>query len=132
MRDCSRPRRSELERTGELRNYELKILTRDGRQITVLENSRAVRYPTGTIAYYEGTLTDVTGRVQAQQALTEERDFTSAIIDAAGRLIVVLDPNGRIIRFNRACEQTSGYTFKEVQGRTFWDVFIIPEEVPPL
>ena len=125
-------RGAELERNGELRNCELKLRTKDGRLITVLENARAVRDPAGVIAYYEGTLTDITGRVQAQQELTEERDFTSAIIDAAGSLIVVLDPNGRIIRFNRACEQTSGYSFEEVQGRAFWDILIIPEEVAAL
>jgi two-component system sensor histidine kinase/response regulator len=121
-----------LERNGELRNYELKLRTRDGGSITVLENSRAVRDSSGLVCYYEGTLTDITERVQAQEALTEERDFTSATIDTAGSLIVVLDPYGRIIRFNRVCEQTSGYSFAEVSGREFWDVLIIPEEIPPL
>jgi PAS domain S-box-containing protein len=125
-------REGELERHGELRNCELKLRAKDGRLITVLENARAVRDPSGVISYYEGTLTNVTGRVQAQQELTEERDFTSAIIDAAGSLIVVLDPNGRIIRFNRACEQISGYSFEEVRGLAFWDILIIPEEVAAL
>jgi two-component system, sensor histidine kinase and response regulator len=123
---------AQLESSGELRGFELKLRTRDGRQITVLENSRAVRNASGAVAFYEGTLTDITFRVEAQEALTEERDFTSAVIDAAGSLVVVLDPYGRIIRFNRACEQISGYSFQEVHGREFWDVFIIPEEIPPL
>ena len=123
---------AELERSGELRNWELRLLKKDGKELTVLENSRAVRDLSGAISYYEGTLTDVTGRVQAQQALERERDFTSGIIDAAGSLIVVLDPEGHIIRFNRACEEISGYSFSEVKGSEFWDVFIIPEEVQPL
>jgi two-component system sensor histidine kinase/response regulator len=123
---------AQLERDGELRNCELQLRTRDGRQITVLENSRAVRDADGAVSYYEGTLTDITGRVEAQEALTEERDFTSAIIDSAGSLIVVLRPDGRIIRFNRACEQTSGYSFEEVEGRPFWDVLIVPAEMEPL
>jgi len=123
---------AELKKHGELRNYELKLRTRDGGVITVLENSRAVEDVDGVVRYYEGTLTDITGRVQAQEALTEERDFTSAIIGSAGSLIVVLDPDGRIIRFNRACEQTSGYVFQEVSGRAFWDVLIIQQEVQPL
>jgi len=123
---------AELKKHGELRNYELKLRTRDGGVITVLENSRAVEDAAGVVRYYEGTLTDITGRMQAQEALTEERDFTSAIIGAAGSLIVVLDPDGRIIRFNRACEQTSGYVFQEVSGRAFWDVLIIQQEVQPL
>jgi PAS domain S-box-containing protein len=123
---------AQLERDGELRNCELQLLTKDGGIITVLENSRAVRDSSGAVCYYEGTLTNITGRVEAQAALTEERDFTSAIIDTAGSLIVVLDPFGRIIRFNRVCEQISGYSFAEVCGREFWDVLIIPNEVQPL
>jgi PAS domain S-box-containing protein len=121
-----------LGRDGEIRNLELELRTRDGRIVTVLENSRAVRDPGGAIRYYEGTLTDITGRVEAQAALTAERDFTAAVIDAAGNPIVVLDPYGGIIRFNQVCEQLSGYSFEEVVGRAFWDVLIIPEEVQPL
>jgi PAS domain S-box-containing protein len=61
--------------------------------------------------------------------LRRERDFSSTILDVAGALVVVLDPQGRIVRFNRCCEQTTGYTFREVQGRPFWDLFIVPEEL---
>ncbi|HOJ20947.1 MAG TPA: PAS domain S-box protein [Armatimonadota bacterium] len=68
-------------------------------------------------------------RDKAQRALQEERDFVSAILDVVGALVVVLDREGRIIRFNRACEQVTGYSFAEVEGRLFWDLFLLPEEV---
>ena len=42
--------------------------------------------------------------------------------------MVVLDPNGAIVRYNRACEQTTGYTFEEVKGKSVWDLFLPPEE----
>lgn len=61
--------------------------------------------------------------------LKKERDFTSTVLDTAGALIVVLDSFGRIVRFNRACEQKSGYAYHEVAGEFFWDIFIKPEEV---
>ena len=41
----------------------------------------------------------------------------SAIFDTVGALVVVLDSQGRIIRFNRACEQTTGYSFEEVRAQ---------------
>lgn len=53
----------------------------------------------------------------------------SAILDTAGALVVVLDEEGRIIRFNRACEQLPGYAFGDVYGRPMWDLFLVPEEV---
>ncbi|MFQ5752495.1 MAG: PAS domain-containing protein, partial [bacterium] len=59
----------------------------------------------------------------------EEGKFLSAILDTVGALIVVLNFQGRIVHFTRACEQTTGYSFDEVKGKHVWDVFLIPEEV---
>jgi PAS domain S-box-containing protein len=71
----------------------------------------------------------ITKRQRAEEALQEERNFVSAVLDTAGALVVVLDSQGRIVRFNRACEQTTGYLFNEVRGRHFWDLLLIREEV---
>ncbi len=43
-------------------------------------------------------------------------------------LIVVFDRNGRIIRFNHACETLTGYAFEEIKGKQFWDLFLIPQD----
>jgi PAS domain S-box-containing protein len=59
----------------------------------------------------------------------EERDFISAVLDTVGTLTVVLNQQGRIVRFNRACERTTGYSFEEVRGKLLWELFLIPEEV---
>lgn len=63
------------------------------------------------------------------QALKQERNFVSAVLNTAGALVMVLDVDGCILRFNRACQETTGYSFKEVQGRHFWDLFMLPEDV---
>ena len=39
-----------------------------------------------------------------------------AVLDAAASLIVVLDPQGRLVRWNRACETLLGYTAAELEG----------------
>ncbi|HSO27002.1 MAG TPA: response regulator, partial [Anaerolineales bacterium] len=52
---------------------------------------------------------DITQRKQTEQALRTERNFVSAILDTVDALIMVLDTAGRIVRFNRACEEKSGY-----------------------
>jgi PAS domain S-box-containing protein len=64
-----------------------------------------------------------------REELQRERNFVSAVLDTAGSLVLVLDAEGRIVRFNRACEQITGYAFGEVQGAPFWDLFVVPEEV---
>jgi two-component system CheB/CheR fusion protein len=45
-----------------------------------------------------------------------------------GALIVVLDRMGRIVRFNRACEQMTGYSFEEARGKCIWELFLAPAE----
>ena len=68
-------------------------------------------------------------RKRTEEALKRERDFTSAIFDTAGALIVVLDRQGKIVRFNRKCEEITGYSSRDVRDQYVWDLFIIPEEV---
>ncbi|MGY4522957.1 response regulator [Thermostichus sp. MS-CIW-30] len=70
-------------------------------------------------------------REKAERSLKQERDFTNAVIDTAGALVVVMDPEGRILRFNRAAEQLSGYSLAEVKNRLLWDLGLIPPEDVP-
>jgi PAS domain S-box-containing protein len=72
---------------------------------------------------------DITRRRQAEDELRYERNFVSAILDVVGALVVVLDREGRVVRFNRACERATGYSFAEVKDCYLWDVFLIPEEM---
>jgi PAS domain S-box len=63
-------------------------------------------------------------------AIEKERSFISAILDIAGALVVLLDAKGRIVRFNRAFEQTTQYSFDEIRNMYVWDVFLDPDEAP--
>jgi PAS domain S-box-containing protein len=79
---------------------------------------------------------DITERKRAEsqrdamlEALHKERDLIAAVLDTAGALVVVLDPQGRIERFNRACEQLTGYSFDQAKGKYLWDFLLPPEEV---
>jgi diguanylate cyclase (GGDEF)-like protein/PAS domain S-box-containing protein len=51
---------------------------------------------------------------------------------ANGILVVMLDSQGRIIFFNKACEHATAYTFKEVVNRKFWEFLASAEEAEPL
>ena len=75
------------------------------------------------------SVVDISERKRTEQTLQKERDFIDAVLEIAGTLVVVLDREGRILRFNRACEQTTGYSSEEVLGRYIWDLFVPPDEV---
>ena len=69
---------------------------------------------------------------QAQQEIAERKRaeaFVSTVLDTAGALVVVLDRQGRIVRFNRACENITGYALGEVQGKQVWDLLLAPHEI---
>ncbi len=72
---------------------------------------------------------EIQGRASVEIALEQERNFVSAVLDTAGALVVVLDREGSIVRFNKTCEQITGYTFKEVKGSKVWDFLLLPNEV---
>jgi PAS domain S-box-containing protein len=66
------------------------------------------------------------------QELAREQSFSSAVLDTAGALVVVLDREGRIVRFNQACEEITGWDADEVRGKPFWDLFLLEEQVEPV
>lgn len=73
-----------------------------------------------------GQITDITQRKDAEEALQREKDFSSRILAVANVLIVVLDREGRILLFNRKCEEVTGWLEHEVRGKHIWD-FLLPE-----
>ena len=88
----------------------------------------AMPYPDahGRVGGHVGTVMDIGDAVAARESLRDESRFVDAVIDVAGSLFCVFDPEGRFLRFNRACEVLSGYTFDEIRGRPFYE-FLIPD-----
>lgn len=70
----------------------------------------------------------LTNRAALSEKLVRAESLANTAIDVAGALVVMLDREGRIQRFNRACEQLSGYTFSEVEGKYPWDMLLPPED----
>ncbi len=60
------------------------------------------------------------------------KDFINAILETVAALVIVLDREGRVIRFNRACERASGWSTEAVRGRSVWDLLIPADEVAEL
>lgn len=82
----------------------------------------------GAIAEWLVTATDITDRVHARHQLRRERDFIDRVLQTVGALVVVMDPEGQIIRFNRACEMVSGYAAEDAVGQNVFDLLIPPED----
>ncbi len=70
-----------------------------------------------------------TERERAEKALREERNFISAVLETAGALVVVRNREGRIIQFNRSCQDRTGYSLSDVKGNFVWDLFLPEDEI---
>jgi PAS domain S-box-containing protein len=106
-----------------------RVIARDGRVIWFHCDARMMRREDGRPWCIHGVAFDISDIKRIEEELHEERNFVSAILDTVGALVVVLDNEGRILRFNPACELTTGYSMEEVQGKCIWELFLLPEEV---
>jgi PAS domain S-box-containing protein len=109
-----------------------RVMARDGRVIWFHCDAKMMRHRDGRPWFIHGIAFDITDLKETERELQEERNVLSALLDTVGALVVVLDPKGRIMRFNRACETVTGYDFAEVEGRYIWDLFIRAEEAGEL
>lgn len=51
-----------------------------------------------------------------------------SVLDKANILSLVFDTSGRILRFNRACEQLTGKSFNSLKEEYFWKLFAASEQ----
>src|SRR5271169_4725325 len=105
-----------------------RVIARDGRVIWFHCDARMMRWEDGRPWCIHGVAFDISDLKRVEEELQKERNFVSTILDTVGALVVVLDDKGRILRFNPACELTTGYSMEEVQGKCLWDLFLIAEE----
>jgi two-component system, sensor histidine kinase and response regulator len=106
----------ELGRKAEAGTWAFTYVRKDGRHVPVSLTLTVERDPAGVTTGFLGVATDIGERLRAQAALEAERDFSATVVDTAGSLVMVLDPERRIQRFNRACERLTGRTEAEVLG----------------
>ncbi len=114
--------------SGEPLRSAYRVLARDGRVIWFHCEAKMIRREDGRPWFIHGVGFDITHLKRTEEALQQERNVVSAILDTVSALVVVLDPAGRIMRFNRACERTTGYTFAEVRYKYVWELFTVTDE----
>jgi PAS domain S-box-containing protein len=78
----------ELEEKGTIQGLESAWKRSDGATLYVRESAQAIRDDTGEVAYYEGTVEDITERKRTEKALreSEERLRQAQKMEAVGRL----------------------------------------------
>jgi PAS domain S-box-containing protein len=104
-----------------------RILTKDGREITVEWHGRRVLKEDGSLDFYFGVGVDITERVMAEEALREREEMFRAIATAARDAIVILDDRGKVTYWNPAANEIFGYTAEEMLGKDLHQI-LAPEK----
>jgi len=69
-------------------------------------------------------MVDSLRRREVEAALKRETLFNENLLRTADIIILVLDRDGRIVRFNRFMEDLGGYSLSEAFGRSWFETFI--------
>jgi diguanylate cyclase (GGDEF)-like protein/PAS domain S-box-containing protein len=113
---------------GEVRSMEVTLRRRDGTQVVALENSRGVRDAAGRIVGYEGTVSDITERKRAEQAIHAEKDRAHVTLQSIGDAVITTDANARIDYLNPVAERLTGWILHEARGRAIGEVLQLIDE----
>ncbi len=117
-----------VDTAGEVRSMEVMLRRRDGTQVVALENSRGVRDGSGRIVGYEGTVSDITERKRAEQAMYAEKDRAQVTLQSIGDAVISTDATGRIDYLNPVAERLTGWTKNEARGRAIGEVLQLIDE----
>jgi len=107
---------------------EHRVVHPDGVVRDVQEQGKVYRDQKGNPVRMIGTVLDITESKRIGQELNKEKNFINAVLDSAAAIILVLNREGQIVRFNYACEKISGYTFEEIKNKFPWET-VLPKEV---
>ena len=64
--------------------------------------------------------------VAANEAVRSETGFTESLLETAPAIVLALDTECRIVRFNRYMAEISGYTLDDVKGQDWIETFLPP------
>lgn len=112
------------QKNGIVRDFETKFRTKNRKAISVLINTELIDFKAQANVLLT-SIRDISKLKQIEEELTQERDFNTAVLDTATSLIMVLGREGRVHKFNRACERTSGYSFREMKDKPIWEMISV-------
>lgn len=95
---------------------EYRIITKSGTQKWVWERGLGNYDTSGNLVFLEGFVTDITDRKQAQETLRENERQYRQILDSITDMVIVKQPDSRLVWVNKAFRDYYGMSLEELQG----------------
>jgi len=118
----------ELVKKDVVSKFETKIRHYSGKLIWVQDTFYVVRDEEGRILHYEGSLEDITERVQVGIKLQESKKRFERVIAELPVPVVITDTNGDIELFNKSFIQIFGYTLDDISTAEEWWNALYPDK----
>lgn len=117
-----------LESQGFVRNFEYRLRRKDGKEIVVLENSRAVYDENGRVIAHEGTISDITDRKLAETRIFEEKERAQVTLQSIGDGVITTDAEGCIDYINPVAQDLTGWDVRSARRRPVAEIMTIINE----
>jgi len=117
-----------LEAEGVVKNFEYRLRRKDGVEIVVLENSRAICDDDGNIVAHEGTITDITERKRAETRVFEEKERAQVTLQSIGDGVITTDAEGNVDYINPVAQDLTGWDMRSARATPVTDLMMIVNE----
>ncbi len=99
-----------MRKTGNIDDYELTLLGKDGREIKVSATSHIIYDKNNKAIEIEGVLRDITKRKKAEQLLRDSEKSYSSLFQESNDAIFIHDLDGNILDVNQKTMKLFGYS----------------------
>ena len=104
---------TEIQAKGEVNNYEMKLLAKNGQPKDMLVNARLIFDAEGSYSGSEGVLRDVTDRKKTEEALKKSEERRRTLLENIPVGIFRSLPDGKLVTVNKAMIDMHGYSSEE-------------------
>jgi PAS domain S-box-containing protein len=106
---------------GTVQDVEVLYRRKDGSEIHCLASGFAVRDSFGRTIRMQGTLVDITERIQIEARLHKEQEFVRRLVDSFPDVIAVMDTDGRFTFVSPRVQEVLGYSPQNLIGNVLWE-----------
>jgi len=68
-------------------------------------------------------------RMKAEEQLRRQNLLSTTVLDMVEAPVLMLDVDGNLLSMNRAGQRVTQFSMNEIQGKPFWNVFVVPGEM---
>lgn len=112
-----------LHKNGFVIGFESAWKCQDNTILYLKENARAIKNKNGEIAYYDGSIIDITNEKKAEEKLRKSEKNFRTLIENISDLIFMIDPDMKIITLNKAALKVIGGDLEQNIGKDISDKF---------